>query len=99
MIKFADVSQANFNGLHFVIQGDAAATVLKFNVGKAPFNVLFNGVIPDGLFVSLQTAAATATGSIALVSTEAIVTITFSAAPPTSQTFGVDVTFLYNSLP
>lgn len=98
MISVVNVSQADFNGLQFVCQGDGVATVLKFDVSKPPFKVPFNGALPGGVLVGLQSVGS-ALGNIQTILTVDTVTLTFNPPPPLDKTVGVNVTFSYNSLP
>jgi len=98
MITYTSISQADKNGVGLILNGDGTATVLKVNLSKQPFNVPFGGVLPSSVSVITNQFGLTATGAIALdVNSDAILTITFSAAPPASN-ISPSINFTYNSL-
>ena len=99
MITYTSIQQADKNGVAFILNGDTTATVLKVNLSKQPFNILFGGVLPSSVSVVTNQFGLSATGDIvADINGDASLTLTFSAAPPVSNV-GPSISFTYNSLP
>jgi len=97
-ITYNNIQRANFNGLQFILNGDGTSNVLVLNLSKPPFNINFNGVLPSSVVIETNDIDLTAVGTIALTPLgEDILTITFSAPPPISNT-GPSTLFIYNSL-
>lgn len=101
MITFSSISQANFNTIQLVAQGDASTTTLKLNLTKPPFNLTFSGATPAGYKVDLggDPDLGTATAALASSVDGDVVTITFSQAPPATETIGIVLTAFYDSAP
>lgn len=96
MITYTNIQQANFNGVQFIFNGDGVSTSLVLNLSKPPFNINFNGVMPASVKIDTNTPVFTAAGVLSTLLTDVILTITFSAPPPVSNT-GPGVNFIYNS--
>ncbi len=98
MIEITDVYSATDSAIGFVIQGDGTTTEVKAVLNKDPFNMSFNNV-PSGLTINLgDPDLGTATASIDLVSTDYILTVNFSIAPPLDSTMGINIAPFWNSL-
>src|SRR5580765_2327015 len=99
MIHFHDINQFDFNGIHFVAQGDGTDTHLNLNLSKAPWKLQFGGIAPSAANVTTQDALITATGTLSVDgSGDTLLAITFDPAPEASEKTGVNVTFVYYNL-
>lgn len=99
MITFTQVSQATFNGIQFVIQGDGSSTVLKVNLAKPPFGMNFDGNVPAGFTIDLGGAdLGEATAAIESTTAGDILSITFTQPPPSTETVGINLAPFYASL-
>ena len=82
MIKYRDVTTANFDNMQFTVLGDGVSKILVLNLAHPPFNINYNGVLPESFVVhGLEEGQSAVTSAILNGSLEAVLTITFGIAP------------------
>lgn len=102
-VQIININQGNFNGAEFELVGDESGSVVAVNLSKPPFNVDFNGIIPDTIRVQdvqiSEDPQVFIHGTAVIVTNETgdnIMIVTYDGIIPSSQSCFVQ--FLYNSV-
>lgn len=104
MIEYSDISKADVNGIQLVVHGDDTSTTIHLNLSKPPFDINFNGNLPNEFELSGVDEGITAAATIAPNEDgDNILTVTYSEPPPapseiSSGTEGLNVEFIYPSV-
>lgn len=97
-MTYSQISQDNFNQVEMNCLGDGTSNVLVLNLSMPPWNLNFEGVLPNGATVDARAGSLTATATFSTNGTgQVILTLTFSSPPSATVPIGPAVTFQYTS--